>query len=291
MPPKIHPPTTRRCSRRASGRSAAELGADPADPWARFPDGSLEGELCAAAAERLRRDPQTPRQPPAVPVDAGRGHRGTASTRRRSAAVFVDLGHKAPEVAERVVTVSPDVGTSMTNLGAGSTAQASGIHRSGSTGSPTTPTRWSAGTRSQQGQHLELGIAEVNLVGVLGELGATWSRDGEPLLPIGTIYDPFVNRAVEPWSFGIYAGGRSILVGTPSGVSLAPEGAQSSAALGRDRAAWLRSLGAAFRAGPRVGPARRARAARAARRRIRLPRLSTRPIDQSLAAVPEDPGS
>ena len=59
---------------------------------------------------------------------------------------------------------------------------------------------------------------------MLGELGATWSRDGQPLLPIGTLYDPFVNRALEPWSFGIYAGGQSILVGTPSGVSLAPEG-------------------------------------------------------------------
>ena len=45
-----------------------------------------------------------------------------------------------------------------------------------------------------------------------------------PLLPIGTIYDPFVNRALEPWSFGIYAGGQSILVGTPSGITLAPEG-------------------------------------------------------------------
>ncbi len=74
------------------------------------------------------------------------------------------------------------------------------------------------------GRHIELGIAEVNLVGLLGELGATWSRDGQPLLPVGTIYDPFVARALEPWSFGIYAGGQSILVGTPSGVTLGPEG-------------------------------------------------------------------
>ena len=64
----------------------------------------------------------------------------------------------------------------------------------------------------------------MNLVGLLGELGATWSRWGEPLLPIGTLYDPFVTRALEPWSFGVYAGGQSILVGTPSGVTLAAEG-------------------------------------------------------------------
>ena len=77
---------------------------------------------------------------------------------------------------------------------------------------------------SPAGRHIELGIAETNLVGLLSELGVTWSRYGQPLLPIGTIYDPFVGRALEPWSFGIYAGGQSILVGTPSGVSLAPEG-------------------------------------------------------------------
>lgn len=71
---------------------------------------------------------------------------------------------------------------------------------------------------------MELGIAETNLVGLIGELGATWDRDGEPLLAIGTIYDPFVGRALEPWSFGVYSGGQSILVGTPSGITLAPEG-------------------------------------------------------------------
>ena len=74
------------------------------------------------------------------------------------------------------------------------------------------------------GQHIELGIAETNLVGLIGELGATWSRWGQPLFPIGVLYDPFVERALEPWSFGIYAGGQSILVGTPSGVTLAAEG-------------------------------------------------------------------
>src|SRR6202030_1748742 len=73
-------------------------------------------------------------------------------------------------------------------------------------------------------QHTDLGIAEPNLVGRSGERGAPGSRWGQPLLPIGVLYDPFVERALEPWSFGIYAGGQSILVGTPAGVSLAPEG-------------------------------------------------------------------
>ena len=136
---------------------------------------------------------------------------------------FLDLARNVPEVAARVVTLSPDVASS-TNLGGW-------INRTGV---------WSVGERrdwfaddkdavlrwreSPKGQHIELGIAEVNFAGLLGELGATWSRDGEILLPVGTIYDPFIARALEPWSFGMYAGGQSILVGTPSGVTLAPEG-------------------------------------------------------------------
>jgi pyruvate dehydrogenase E1 component len=67
---------------------------------------------------------------------------------------------------------------------------------------------------------MELGIAEVNLVGLIGELGATWSRWGQPLLPIGVLYDPFVERAREPWSYGIYAGGQSILVGEATPIVL-----------------------------------------------------------------------
>jgi pyruvate dehydrogenase E1 component len=201
---------------------AKELGTDPEDPWA-FDQSSPEGELAAAAAVALARDEPDPRRPPEVPRALGREHRGKESTQQAFGRFFVDLVHDAPEVAERVVTVSPDVASS-TNLGGW-------INKSGI---------WSVGERrdwfaddsqtlvhwheTPGGRHIELGIAETNLVGLLGELGAAWSRYGQPLLPIGTIYDPFVGRALEPWSFGIYAGGQSILIGTPSGVSLAPEG-------------------------------------------------------------------
>ncbi len=121
------------------------------------------------------------------------------------------------------MTVSPDVASS-TNLGGW-------INRVGIWSMRERPDWFADDAQTlvhwreqEQGQHIELGIAEGNLVGLLGELGLTWARDGQPLLPIGTLYDPFVNRALEPWSFGIYAGGQSILVGTPSGVTLAPEG-------------------------------------------------------------------
>jgi pyruvate dehydrogenase E1 component len=205
---------------------ALRVGADVEDPWAAFPPGSAAAELCAATARRMAR-PEPPHvaapEPPAVPPDLGREHRGTESTQQAFGRFFVDLAREAPEVAERVVTVSPDVGTS-TNLGGW--INKAGIWSVGDridwfADDTDTLVRW---RESDHGRHIELGIAEVNLVGLLGELGATWSRDGQPLLPVGTIYDPFVSRALEPWSFGIYAGGQSILVGTPSGVTLGPEG-------------------------------------------------------------------
>src|SRR5690349_4719560 len=202
---------------------AAQLGTDPDDPWAGFEDGSPEAELCAAVGARLRREPVTAVEPPAVPATLGREHRGRESTQQAFGRFWVDLDREAPAVAARVVTVSPDVGTS-TNLGGW--INKAGIWSLGDridwfADDTDTLVRW---RESDHGRHLELGIAEVNLVGLLGELGATWSRDGQPLLPVGTIYDPFVARALEPWSFGIYAGGQSILVGTPSGVTLGPEG-------------------------------------------------------------------
>jgi pyruvate dehydrogenase E1 component len=202
---------------------AAKLHADPDDPWAPFEPGSPETELCQAAGQRLKRGATRAVTPPKVPPDLGRKHTGTASTQQAFGRFFVDLTREAPEVAERVVTVSPDVGTS-TNLGGW--INKAGIWSIGDridwfADDTDTLVRW---REHDHGRHLELGIAETNLVGLLGELGATWSRDGQPLLPVGTIYDPFVARALEPWSFGIYAGGQSILVGTPSGVTLGPEG-------------------------------------------------------------------
>ena len=270
---------------------ARATGADRADPWARFQEGSREAELCAAAARRLGRDGVEPTAAPSPPVDVGRVHGGRASTQQAFGRLFVDLSREAPEVAARVVTVSPDVASS-TNLGGW--INHVGIWHLGEridwfADDTDTLVRW---RESEHGQHIELGIAEGNLVGLLGELGVTWSRDGQALLPIGTLYDPFVGRALEPWSFGLYAGGQSILVGTPSGVTLAPEGGahQSvitpSIGLEQPRCiAWEPAFGqdlewtllyAMSRLGRPDGTSS-------------YFRLTTRPIDQALAALPEDP--
>jgi pyruvate dehydrogenase E1 component len=269
---------------------ARDLHADACDPWATFAPGSPEDLLCRQAGERLERPRLVSHAPPPVPIDLGRSHTDNSSTQQAFGRFFVDVSHVAPEVAARIVTVSPDVASS-TNLGGW-------INRVGI---------WNLNERidwfaddtddlvrrqeSREGQHIELGIAEGNLVGLLGELGATWSRDGQVLMPIGTLYDPFVNRALEPWSFGIYAGGQSILVGTPSGVTLASEGGAHQSvitpavgleqpgcvafepAFGQDLE-WtlLHALG---RLGHANGTAS-------------YFRLSTRPIDQTLASVPLD---
>ena len=272
---------------------AARVGVDPERPWEPFATGSAAAELCAAAGARLRR-PAVPGLPAlVVPTDLGRTPSGTATTQAALGRTLLDLNRAAPEVGARVVTVSPDVSSS-TNLGGW-------VNKVG-VWSEVEQENWFADDAETvlhwrerpTGQHVELGIAETNLVGLMGELGATWSRWSQPLLPIGVMYDPFVARALEPWSFGLYAGGQSILVGTPSGVTLAPEGGAhqsiTTPSIGLEQPGcdtwepafaldteWclLAAMGNLGRPGGRSA----------------YLRLSTRAVDQKLAAVPTDPAA
>ncbi|MFD8591380.1 pyruvate dehydrogenase [Streptomyces sp. NPDC059637] len=270
---------------------AASCGIDPQHPWQRFAEGSAEAEWCARTAGRLARPEPAAVAAPAPPADFGRPHNGRSSTQQALGRLLLDLTRSAPEVARRVVTVSPDVASS-TNLG--------GWLNKVGVWSEEERTDWFADDaetvlhwrEGRQGQHLELGIAETNLVGLLGELGATWSRWGQPLLPIGVLYDPFVNRALEPWTYGVYAGGQSILVGTPSGVTLAGEGGAhqsvTTPSIGLEQPGVLAYepafsqdfewcfLHALSRLGRPDGTSS-------------YFRLSTRPVDQRLARVPQDP--
>lgn len=272
---------------------AASLGEDTSNPFRRFEPDSVAGGLCSSAATRLRRDEPKTISPAAVPTDLGRAPLALSTTQAALGRVLLDLTREAPEVARRVVTVSPDVSSS-TNL-------AGWLNKVG-IWSPNERRNWfddDAETimhwrERPTGQHVELGIAETNLVGLLGELGATWSRWGQPLLPIGVVYDPFVERALEPWSFGIYAGGQSILVGTPAGVSLASEGGAHQSvktpSIGMEQPGCL-SYEPAFavevewtllhclsRLGRPDGGSS-------------YLRLSTKPVRQELAAVPRDPAA
>ncbi len=269
---------------------ATDLGADADHPWQLFEPHTPEGQHCVRAADRLRRVTRTDDQRPVVPVSLEHSHRGSTSTQQTFGRVLTELTHQAPQVAKRIVTVSPDVASS-TNLGGWinkvgvwNVAERADWFQDDTD----TILRW---RESQGGQHIELGIAEGNLVGLLSELGVTWSRDGHILFPIGTIYDPFVTRALEPWSFGMYAGGQSILVGTPSGVTLAPEGGAHQSimtpSIGLEQpqcVAWEPAFGqdlewCLLHALDRLGRPDGTSA---------YFRLTTRNLDQTLANVPND---
>lgn len=269
---------------------ATDLGMDPTSPWQRFSNDGAPGALCTTTAERLRREPVTLSTPPAVPVDTGRTPSGTSSTQAALGRVLLDLSRQAPDAAKRVVTVSPDV-SSTTNLAGWLNkvgVWSPNERRNWFDDDPETIMHW---RERPTGQHMELGIAETNLVGLIGELGATWSRWGEPLFPIGVVYDPFVERALEPWSYGIYAGGQSILVGTPSGVSLAAEGGAHQSiktpSIGLEQPGCI-SYEPAFAIDVEwtllscIGQLGRPDGSSS------YVRLSTRPVDQTLASVPDD---
>jgi pyruvate dehydrogenase E1 component len=272
---------------------ATRLGKDPDRPWDRFGSDTTAANLCEAAAERLRRSPVRVTSPPVVPFEIGRTPLAITTTQAALGRTLLDLTREAPETAKRVVTVSPDVSSS-TNL-------AGWLNKVG-VWSPAERHNWfddDAETimhwrERPTGQHMELGIAETNLVGLIGELGATWSRWGEPLLPIGVLYDPFVERALEPWSYGIYAGGQSILVGTPAGVTLAAEG-------GAHQSIKTPSIGLEQPGCQSFEPAFAIEVEWTllhALSRLGRPdgesaylRLSTRPVRQELADVPTDPAA
>ena len=272
---------------------AGRLGTDLDQPWQRFAPGSLEAIACAAVADRLHRLPTTALPDLTVPLDLGRTPTGVHNTQAALGRALLDVNRAAPGVGERIVTVSPDVSSS-TNLGGW-------VNKVG-VWSPTERADWFADDRETilhwrekpAGQHIELGIAETNLVGVMAELGATWSRWGQPLLPIGVMYDPFVERALEPWSFGIYAGGQSILVGTPSGVSLAAEGGAHQSiktpSIGLEQPGCVSYEPAFVIDTEWVLLAAMAQLGRPDGSSAYI-RLSTRPVDQALAAIPDDPAA
>ncbi len=79
------------------------------------------------------------------------------------------------------------------------------------------------------GQHIELGIAEQSLFLLLGAAGLAHDLYGARLLPVGTVYDPFVNRGHDALYYACYQDARFLLVSTPSGITLAAEGGQHQA--------------------------------------------------------------
>ncbi len=199
------------------------LGVAPGEEWEPFAPDSPEGRLCAARAAILRDEalPAPQLVPGQLPDEIDFRPAASMSTQEAFGAVLAQLA-RVPEIGERIVTTSPDVAVS-TNLG-------SWINRVGVFAPADAADydegaqrilRWQPGPR---GRHIELGISEMNLFMLLGQLGLSAEHNGQLLLPVGTVYDPFVCRGLDALIHGVYSAAKFVFAGTPSGVTLSPEG-------------------------------------------------------------------
>jgi len=159
-----------------------------------------------------------------VPAELAVPPQKVTSTQAGFGGLLNEIARGKEPFAERIVTTSPDV-TVSTNLGPWVNrrslfAREEMADTFRQERIPSTFT-WEF---SPKGQHIELGIAENNLFILLSALGLSHSLNGERLLPIGTLYDPFIARGLDALNYACYQDARFILVATPSGITLAPEG-------------------------------------------------------------------
>ncbi|MDP6951822.1 MAG: transketolase, partial [Alphaproteobacteria bacterium] len=160
----------------------------------------------------------------AIPDSLAVSVKETASTQEAFGRILNDIGRGDSELASRLITTSPDV-TVSTNLGGWvNRRQIFDRHERADTFRDehvVSAQRWRA---SPSGQHIELGIAENNLFLTLAALGLSAEMFGTRLLPVGALYDPFIARGQDAMIYACYQDARFMLVGTPSGITLAPEG-------------------------------------------------------------------
>ena len=194
------------------------LGIAPGEEWAGFAPGTPEAEHIRALPGLFTAPAARP--VPAMPESLDEPYADQSSTQEAFGRALAGLG-RLP-AGDAVVTVSADVAVT--------THLAGWMNRKGIYGLQARPDpfadlpqalRWREGP---DGQHVELGIAEHDLFLMLAALGLTAELSGATLLPIGTLYDPFVTRGLDALYHALYAGARFVVAATPSGISLAPEG-------------------------------------------------------------------
>ena len=194
-------------------------GLDHSTEWNRFEPGSVEDSLCIARSNSLKRAASNARISAEFPHGTGTAPSGASSSQEAFGRVLNEISRNEA-IRPYLVTTAPDVATS-TNLGGF-------INRHGIFNrdlkrewSNNSIQKW---TESPNGQHIELGISEMNLFTLLGQLGMSGDISGQSLIPIGTVYDPFVLRGLDAFIYSVYSGAKFIVAGTPSGITLAPEG-------------------------------------------------------------------
>jgi pyruvate dehydrogenase E1 component len=196
-----------------------ELGRTPENEWDGFDLTSDAGKFLALRSAALKRPDPAAQISAVIPITTNVKNTGTISTQEVFGRVLSEIS-RDEAIRPYLVTTAPDVATS-TNLGGF-------INRTG-VFHPKELRRWNEDpilkwAEGPTGQHIELGISEMNLFMLLGMLGLSYDHSNQPLIPIGTVYDPFVLRGLDAFIYSVYSGAKFIITGTPSGVTLAPEG-------------------------------------------------------------------
>ncbi|MBC7520288.1 MAG: transketolase, partial [Sandarakinorhabdus sp.] len=193
-------------------------------PWAGLGDNqakALQAFVAASPAATLPVD-RAFAPVPVPPIATPDGEE--QSTQAAFGRILLEIAKAGGPLADRIVTTSPDV-TVSTNLGPWVNgrglfrrSELADVFRAAKIPSPQ---KWSG---DSAGQHIELGIAENNLFLMLAAAGLSAPLFGTRLIPIGTVYDPFIARGLDALNYGCYQDARFLLVATPSGLTLAPEG-------------------------------------------------------------------
>ena len=195
------------------------------EPWRELGGNAaaqLKAFVEASPIARKLREPvaETVPVPPRLSVPEG----AEQSTQAAFGRILLDLAKSGDPLADRIVTTAPDV-TQTTNLGA--FVNQRGLFRRQELADVFHQAKIPSAQKWSQhaaGQHIELGIAENNFFIMLTSLGLAAPHFGTRLLPVGTVYDPFIARGLDALNYGCYSDSRFLLVGTPSGITLAGEG-------------------------------------------------------------------
>ena len=194
------------------------------EPFEGIGDNARAGVEALLERSRIRREKRSRSfssiDIPSIPAPPG----DEQSTQAAFGRILLELSKSGGGLADRIVTTSPDV-TVSTNLGAWVNQRGlfrrSGISDVFAEAKIASAQKW---TSSNNGQHIELGIAESNLFLMLAALGLSGDLFGTRLVPVGTLYDPFIARGLDSLNYACYQDARFLLVATPSGVTLGPEG-------------------------------------------------------------------
>jgi pyruvate dehydrogenase E1 component len=206
----------------------ASLGIAEGDEWEPYAGlgdnvaADLKAFVGRSALARKAPEPRAPAVP--VPARLAVPEGDEQSTQSAFGRILLDLAKSGEQLGDRIVTTAPDV-TQTTNLGGFVNQRGlfrrqelADVFRAAKIPSAQ---KWSG---SGAGQHIELGIAENNFFLMLASLGLAAPHFGTRLIPVGTVYDPFIARGLDALNYACYQDARFLLVGTPSGLTLAAEG-------------------------------------------------------------------